>query len=153
METLVEDINENEDPPEFIEIDSVFDNIMSYNMNVEFEDKLMKRVYNKLEEKDRKISELEEEILDIKTQQTKLKNIINYIVKDYHYDRSGIKNIQIMYDKNGNMMESVINEGWTERRIPILTKENGSLKRYKLDGKIYDINENGGIVEITRPKI
>lgn len=153
METLVEDINENEDPPEFIEIDSVFDNIMSYNMNVEFEDKLMKRVYNKLEEKDRKISELEEEILDIKTQQTKLKNIINYIVKDYHYDRSGIKNIQIIYDKNGNMMESVINEGWTERRIPILTKENGSLKRYKLDGKIYDINENGGIVEITRPKI
>jgi len=146
METLAEDIHNNDD---FIEPDIMFDHIMPYNSNSKFEDKIMIKVEKLLEEKDKKITELEKEILDIKKYQNKLKVIINYMVKYYHDDSSGIKNIQPIYDNNGIMIDCVVNEGWVDRRIPLLIKENGSLKRYKLDGKIYEMREKGVVVEIT----
>lgn len=139
-------INDN-DCDEIIEPDILFDQIFSYNMNLAFEDKIMKRVEQLLEDKNRKISELEEEVLVMKGQQDKLQDIINCMVRDFHYS-SRLRNIQPIYDENGKIVDSVINEGWTERRIPVLIEESGAWKRYKLDGKIYELKGNGVVVEI-----
>ena len=84
----------------------------------------------------------------MKKHQDKLHDIINCMVKDFHYDRSGVKNIQPIYDEHGRIIDSVVNEGWVDRRIPVLVEENGAWKRYKLDGKIYEMRGKGVVVEI-----
>ncbi len=144
MEASTKDID---DYDEIIEPDIMFDQIISYNMNSVFEDKIMKRVEKLLEEKNKKISELEDEVSVMKGQQDKLQDIINCMVRDFHYS-SRLRNIQPIYDDNGKIINSVINEGWIERRIPVLVEENGAWKRYKLDGKIYELKGNGVVVEI-----
>lgn len=59
MEASNKDID---DYDEIIEPDIMFDHIISYNMNSVFEDKIMKRVEQLLEEKNKKIAELEDKV-------------------------------------------------------------------------------------------
>lgn len=141
MEPLANEMNE------IVEPDDMFNNISSCNMNLDIEKKIMNKVEKMIEVKNRKIEELEEEIIIMKKYEEKLKNVINYIVKDLHYINE-LQNIQPIYDSNGRIIETIVNEGWLDRRIPISFDENGFWKKYKLDGNIYEIREKGVIIKI-----
>jgi hypothetical protein len=132
---------------EIIEPDSIFNNILSCNINFDFEEKITDNVEKLLEEKNKKIEELEEEILVIKKQEEKIKNVINYIVKDLHYINE-LQNVQPIYNSDGKIIETIVNEGWLDRRVPKTFDENGFWKTYELDGKIYEIKEKGVIIEL-----
>ncbi len=132
---------------DYIEPDIMFDNILSCNMNLDFEEKIMNNVEKLLEEKNRKIGELEEEVLVMKKHEEKLKNVINYIVKDLHYINE-LQNVQPIYNSDGQIIETIVNEGWLDRRVPLTFDENGFWKTYELDGKIYEVKEKGVIIEI-----
>jgi hypothetical protein len=132
---------------EYIEADIIFDEVLSRDLTEKLEDKVMNNVEKLLEEKNRKINDLENDILVIKKHEEKLKNVINYIVKDLHYTNE-LQNIQPIYDSDGKIIETIVNEGWLDRRVPITFDENGFWKTYELDGKIYEIREKGVIIEI-----
>jgi hypothetical protein len=132
---------------EIVEPDSMFNNILSCNINFDFEEKITDNVEKLLEEKNKKIEELEEEILVIKKQEEKIKNVINYIVKDLHYINE-LQNVQPIYNSDGKIIETIVNEGWLDRRVPKTFDENGFWKTYELDGKIYEIKEKGVIIEL-----
>lgn len=131
---------------EIVEPDDMFNNI-SYIMNLDIEKKIMNKVERLLEAKNRKIEELEGEIIVMKKYEEKLKNVINYIVKDLHYINE-LQNIQPIFDSNGYIIETVVNEGWLDRRIPISFDENGFWTKYTLDGNMYEIKEKGVIIEV-----
>lgn len=81
MEASTKDID---DYGEIIEPDIMFDHIISYNMNSAFEDKIMKKVEELLEEKNKKISELEEKI-------DKIINFNEEIIKNKELEISNLK--------------------------------------------------------------
>jgi len=137
---------ESDNYDEIVEPDSMFDGMLC-NMNLDFEEKIMNNVEKLLEEKNRKIEELEGEVLVMRTHEEKLKKVINYIVKDLHYINE-LQNVQPIYNLDGQIIETIVNEGWLDRRNPILFDENGFWKRYELDGKIYEIREKGVIIEV-----
>lgn len=144
MENIVE---YNDD--DIIDVDIMFDTIIRYNINSGIQTEIMNKVENLLQEKNKKILELEEEIVLLKKQQENLHNVVNYIVKDLHYSAvRGLRNVQPIYDESEKIIDVVVNEGWVDRRKPIMYGENGGMKRYKLDGKIYELRGNGVAVEI-----
>lgn len=133
-----------EEDDDIIKPDSIFDDVITHSMfKVTSLESLSQRSLH-----ENKIEELESMIDSIKTDYLKLKNVVNYIVKDLHYI-SELQNIQPIYDSNGKIIETIVNEGWLDRRIPILIDSNGFWKRYKLDGKLYDIKEKGVILEVN----
>ena len=145
----MENIVDYKDDDEIIDTDILFDTIISYNINSGIKREIMTKVEELLEDKNKKIIELENEVALLKTRQKNLHNVVNYIVKDLHYSAiRGLRNVQPIYDETGKIIDAVVNEGWIDRRKPILYGENGGIKRYKLDGKTYELKGNGVIVEI-----
>jgi len=76
-------INDNEDD-EIIEPDIMFNHIISYNMNSVFENKIMKKVEQMLEEKNKKITELEQKI-------DKIINFNEEIIKNKELEINNLK--------------------------------------------------------------
>jgi hypothetical protein len=145
----MENIVDYKDDDEIIDTDILFDTIISYNINSGIKREIMSKVEELLEDKNKKIIELENEVALLKTRQENLHDVVNYIVKDLHYSAMrGLRNVQPIYDESGKIIDAIVNEGWIDRRKPILYGENGGIKRYKLDGKIYELKGNGIIVEI-----
>ena len=132
---------EYEEENEIIEADSLFNDTIQHNMfKVTSLESLNQININK-------IDELERIIETLKSKYSNLKNVVNFIVKDLHYI-SELQNVQPIYDSSGKIVETIVNEGWLERRSPLLVDSNGFWKRYKLDGKIYEIKEKGVIIEV-----
>jgi len=145
----MENIIDYTDDDDIIDSDILFDTIISYNINAGIKREIIAEVKQLLEDKNKKIVELENEIVLLKTRQENLHNVVNYIVKDLHYSAvRGLRNVQPIYDESEKIIDAVVNEGWIDRRKPIMYGENGGIKRYKLDGKIYELRGNGIIVEI-----
>jgi len=132
---------EYEEENEIIEADSLFNDTIQHNMfKVTSLESLNQININKIDELERIIETLKSKYLN-------LKNVVNFIVKDLHYI-SELQNVQPIYDSSGKIVETIVNEGWLERRSPLLVDSNGFWKRYKLDGKIYEIKEKGVIIEV-----
>lgn len=145
----MENIVDYKDDDEIVDTDILFDTIISYNIESGIKREIMTRVEELFQDKNKKIIELENEVALLKTRQEKLHNVVNYIVKDLHYSAvRGLRNVQPIYDETGKIIDAVVNENWIDRRKPILYGENGGIKRYKLDGKLYELKGNGVIVEI-----
>jgi len=99
METSTKDID---DYDEIIEPDIMFDHIISYNMNSVFEDKIMKKVEQLLEEKNKKILELEQKIY-------KIINFNEEIIKNKELEISNLKknfdDFKTISDKNFELIK------------------------------------------------
>jgi len=99
METSTKDID---DYDEIIEPDIMFDHIISYNMNSVFEDKIMKKVEQLLEEKNKKILELEQKI-------DKIINFNEEIIKNKELEISNLKknfdDFKTISDKNFELIK------------------------------------------------
>jgi hypothetical protein len=78
-----------DDCDEIIEPDIIFDHILSYNINSTFENKIMKKVEQLLEDKNKKISELE----------VKIDKIINFNEEIIRNKELEISNLKTNFDE------------------------------------------------------
>lgn len=121
-------IKDNDDYDEIIEPDILFDQIFALNSNLAFEDKIMKRVEQMLEEKNKKILELEEKI-------DKIINFNEEIIKNKELEISRLKEnfdeFKKMSDKNLKLSENNIKDLITKNR----------LNEYQIQQRNFTLNE------------